>query len=214
MDSHHIPKGGIVQKRITLVLILTAVGWVAPARAGIVLALSDMSSDETSPADLSATLAFAVSGSSLDLIVTNATSLTDGFDITEIYFNTTTEISGLILTDGGLGWTLLADQRADGFGLFSYALLNDSGNDLLEILPGETQVFTLGIAGSGFYVDSDFTTKFSTIPPGSNPALAAAKFVSGPGDDSAFGAIVPEPATGLLMLSAIAMLGARRRRHS
>ena len=205
---------GGVEMRNAIIFVLSVAAWAAPAHAGIVLTLSDLSSDETSPDDLSATLAFTVSGSSLDLIVTNATSLTDGFDITEIYFNTTLQITGLTLGSGGSGWTLLTDQRADGFGTFDYALLNDSGNDLFEIAPGESLSFTFGIVGDGFYTDADFTTQLSSIPPGSHPAIAAAKFVSGPGDDSAFGAVIPEPATGLLMLSAIAMLTGRRRRHA
>ncbi len=200
--------------RTTLMFVLAVAAWTAPARAGVVLTLSDLSSDETSPDDLSATLTFSVSGTSLDLIATNATSLTDGFDITEIYFNTTSQITGLTLGAGGSGWTLLADQSADGFGTFDYVLLNDTGNDLFEIAPGESRAFTLGIAGSGFYTDADFTTQLSSVPPGSHEAIAAAKFVSGPGDDSAFGAVIPEPATGLLMLTAIALLSGRRRRQA
>ncbi len=200
--------------RTTLMLVLAVAAWTAPARAGVVLTLSDLSSDETSPDDLSATLTFSVSGTSLDLIAMNATSLTDGFDITEIYFNTTSQITGLTLGAGGSGWILLADQSADGFGTFDYALLNDTGNDLFEIAPGQSLSFTLGIVGDGFYTDADFTTQLSSVPPGSHEAIAAAKFVSGPGDDSAFGAVIPEPATGLLMLTAIALLSGRRRRQA
>jgi hypothetical protein len=79
----------------------------------------------------------------------------------------------------------------------------------MTIEPGGTEVFSFTILGSA--VESDFTTKFSALPPGNHAAIVAGKFVSGPGDDSAFGATIPEPASfGLLLAGA---LGAMKRRR-
>jgi hypothetical protein len=194
-------------------LVVALAGFASPARAGTTLTLSDMSSDETSAADLSATLTFNVSAETLTLLVTNETDAATGFDISEVYFNAALDVTGLSLIPEVPGWTLLENQRADGFGTFDFGLLSDLGNDPAEIGPTESLEFNFEITGMSPFDDVYFTTKFSSIPPGEHPALAAAKFVSGPGDDSAFGAVIPEPATLLLMLlgSGLIARGAPRR---
>ena len=49
---------------------------------------------------------------------------------------------------------------------------------------------------------------------GGPSALAAAKFITGEGDDSAFGSYVPEPATGSMLVGGLlVLLGLGRRRQ-
>lgn len=177
------------------------------AHAGIVLTLSDLSSDETQPELLSATFDFIVDGDALQITVRNDTDAADGFDIDAVYFNVRPGIDGLELTTLTDGWQIMTDQRADGFGTFDFSLQTAGGNDPAEIAPQQAVTFMLQIQGDRPFDETDFTTQFSNIPPGSHPAIAAAKFVNGPGDDSAFGAVVPEPTTiALLAFGAIALL--------
>jgi hypothetical protein len=73
--------------------------------------------------------------------------------------------------------------------------------------PAQFVTFTFSISGTGPFAPGDF------IAPSSLGYTAAAKFVNGPGDDSAYGA-VPEPSTGLLLatgLIGLAVNGRRRR---
>ena len=183
------------------------------ASASTVLTLSDLSSDETSADLLDARLLFDVGGSELTFTATNDTPLGAGYDINAIFFNGSANVEGLSLIAPVAGWTLVFDERADGFGTFDFALINDRGNDTGEILPGESLTFSLAIAGSGPFEDADFTTNLSSIPPGNNPSISAAKFVSGPGGDSAFGAVVPEPGTAVLVLCGLGAVSQLRRRH-
>lgn len=178
--------------------------------AGSSLRLSDYSSDNTSVEDLNATLEFSVTGSTLTLAVTNNTPNGTGFDISDIYFNALPHITGMFLNAPTEGWVLVLDERADGFGTFDFGLLSDQGHhDPAEIRPQGTLELELGILGTGPFEDSDFTTQFSTIPPGNRPALAAVKFVNGPHDDSAYGAVIPEPTTVSLLLVGLALLARR-----
>lgn len=171
-----------------------------------VIELSLFSSDETPASSLSAEMTFTVVSSTLTLKVEN----TSEFSITQLYFNATSDVAGLTLTPEP-GWTLATSAAANGFGLFDFALLDGVGPDPAGIMPGEELFFTLAIGGAGPFVDTAFTTEFSTIPPGDSPMIGAAKFIIEPiTDDSAFGA-VPEPTT----LAGLALLGAfglRRRR--
>jgi uncharacterized protein (TIGR03382 family) len=71
-------------------------------------------------------------------------------------------------------------------------------------------VFVFSITGSGAAV-ADFTTALSTGNAGPNPAIAAAKFIDGPGGDKAYGAFVPGPGAAALALLALAGRSRRRR---
>lgn len=196
---------------LVIAIGIAAIGFADPLHAGTVLTLSDFSSDETSADVLDATLAFSVSGSVLTLSVSNETTSPNPFDLSAIYFNATPEVAGLALTGAPAGWELLVVQSADGFGTYDFALQSDLNADSAKIVSGDTQDFIFDISGSGPFLETFFTTEFSTIPPGETPGLAAAKFVSGPNDDSAFGVVVPEPATLVLMLGGMLTVGLRKR---
>ncbi len=201
-------------RSLASVLAVLAFG-IEAARAGSTLRLSDFSSDQTSAGDLDATLEFSVTGSTLTLTVTNDTPIGTGFDIADIFFNALPHVTGLSLNPAVEGWTIVLDERADGFGTFEFALMSDQGHhDPGEIGPQQTLDFEFDISGSGPFADADFTTQLSSIPPGNRPSLAAMKFVNGPGDDSAFGAVIPEPSTVALLLAGVGLLSRRSRRRT
>ena len=157
------------------------------AALGVVITLSEYSSNGTDPALLSATLDFSVAGSTLTLEITNDTVAPNGYNINELYFNADGDVTGLSVDHFPPGCV---------------------DNHPKTIAPGETEIFSFIILGSG--VGSDFTTEFSTLPPGDIPAIVAGKFVSGPDGDSAYGA-TPEPAAiGLLLLGALVAINRRR----
>ena len=101
------------------------------------------------------------------------------------------------------------------FGIFDFLIKHDppyrAGHQSHLIQPGLARVFTFTILGTGPFFDTDFVAlsqQFDT----NILSFAAAKFVQGPGDISAFGANVPEPGTlALLAGSLIALVIARRR---
>ena len=183
-----------------------------PAGAGTVLTLSDLSSDETNAEELDAMLLFSVFGDELTLAVTNDTPVVGGFDIDAVYFNATSDITGLQLIPPVPGWTLFPDESADGFGTFDFAVISDLGNDAGEIASGDSLIFTFEVTASGPFAETDFTTEFSEVPPGDNPALAAAKFVNGTSDDSAFGAVIPEPGSALFAMIGVGAVAWIKRR--
>ena len=188
------------------------------------LELSDLSSDSTPAAPLRADIDFSVSGTTLTITVTNRTDETGmgEFRVNEIYFNAASNvnIAGTMLTSP-LDWNL--EKRQDpppgppccegggAFGRFDFALIGGQGTDTNQILAGDFEVFTLALAGTGPFDMTDFV-EFSSVPPGDTPTLVQAKFVGGPGDDSAFGATIPEPSTALLLALGLAALAMRRRR--
>jgi len=186
--------------------------WASVSNGGAILRLSEFSSDQTPAEQLDATLEFTVTGSTLTLSVTNDTAGGNSFDISEIYFNSLPHIEGLSLDSGPEEWVISLNEPADGFGRYDYGLLSALGNDPFEIAPGQTVDFQFEIFGTAPFVDTDFTSQFSTIPPGHRPALAAAHFKNGPGDDSAFGSVViPEPATLMLLLAGASVFIRRSR---
>lgn len=174
---------------------------------GAMIMLSTASSDETPAVLLNMTLDFAVSGNTLTITATNDTMNPSQFKINEIYFNGPAGVT--LAMDNKPGWNLATNTVGNGFGTFGFALLDGQGNNPHQLFPGEVEVFTFTIL-SGAPTDSDFVTYFSTIPPGEFPAIAAAKFVGGPGDDSAYGAYIPAPGAAGLLLAPLAM---RRRRR-
>jgi hypothetical protein len=177
--------------------------------------LSTHSSDESPASVLDATLDFTVVDSTLTLEVTNDTTAPDTFDISEVYFNAqeTAGVTALALISPSEGWYLRIDRDAGMFGVFDFAVIDGVGETPAQIPPGASQTFTFDISGSGPFYASDFTTEFSTIPPGDLPALAAAKFVDGPDMDSAYGAYVPEPGSLSLLALGAALFTFRRRAH-
>lgn len=201
-------------RKLTLFFAGLTILWIGAStvRAGMVT-LSAYSSDSTLPEDLSATVDFSVVDTTLTILVTNLTdgpgdTLDTGFDIMALYFNATENITGLALTGPAAGWTLYSaskETKVGRFGQFDYALISGVGNDPSQIDGESWREFTLTVDGSGAAA-LDFHSDLSTIPTGNTPVVLAAKFVNGPGDDSAFGA-VPEPATiAILALGALVFI--------
>ncbi len=187
-----------------------AVMLAAPATASIIT-LSTNSSDVTLASVLDATLDFEVTGSTLTLSVTNTTVVPDTFNINELYFNGSDNVLGLTPLSIPLGWYLLTSQMGDGFGVFDFALIYGGPEDGPYVIdPGETKVFSFTISGTAG--EGDFVNEFSDPIPGGISAIAAAKFVVGPNDDSAYGATIPEPGT-VALLGLAGLLGLRRRRR-
>ena len=200
-------------------LIALPLAWASPA-AALTIVLSQFSSDETPAEVLDATLEISVAGDQLTLTVTNDTTAPDEYDITEIFFNAASNVTGLTLdsaTHSAEGdvtdlWNLATNVGQGPFGTFDFHLSTDNagGNATEDIEPGQNVVFVFTIAGTGPFTDADFA-ELSTLPPGDQPVVAAAKFVHGPDDDSAFGGSVPEPASLSLLAAALVGIAARRR---
>jgi hypothetical protein len=173
----------------------------------------------TMPQWLDAMLDFAVAGSALTLTVTNTTNMNPAdyqFDLNSVYFNFGGGVTGLTLNGSYPDWNLTVDPdnvRVNGFGDFDVGLIDGVGNNASMINPGEASIFVLDITGTAPFTDADFTTHLSQQVDGHVISLAAAKFVNGgpTGDDSAFGAVIPEPIT-ILLLGGGLLRGRMRRR--
>jgi hypothetical protein len=203
------------------------VGFALPAAANTIL-LSDLSSDDTPAAQLNASVSFDVVGTTLIIDVTNLTLDPAAFNISAIYFNSSDNVTDLTFTDGpgscpggGCRWDVFASSnstRAAGFGAFDWAIISNHANKG-AIGPSDTATFEFDISGTGPFQMSDFGTEFSTLPPGQFASLVAVKFVQCSGsacianDDSAFGATVPEPGTGALVLMGLMGLAIKGRRQ-
>ncbi len=192
----------------SLIAMLGALA-IANTASATLINLSDASSDETDAGLLSATMDFEVIGNVLTLTVTNNTADPTAYKINELYFNVP---DGVTLTFDGLpGWSDATNVMVGLFGTFDFALLDGQGGSPNQILAGETVEFTFTITLGSPDKDA-FVTLFSD-PVGDNDGwIVAAKFVGGPGDDSAFGASIPTPGV-LALLGAAGLVGSRRRRR-
>ncbi|MHC4826020.1 MAG: hypothetical protein ACYTEY_05620 [Planctomycetota bacterium] len=193
-----------------------AVLGIAPVASASVfeLQLSDFSSDQTPAGDLSATWEFSVVGDELAITVTNDTVDPSEFNMNQLFWNGP---DGVSLTASSLpaDWSFSAYPdaiMADGFGKFDFMLRNGQGEgDPSLINPGETLVFMFTIFGGADAKDFATSFSFQENPDGIS-GIIAAKFVNGPGDDSAFGTTVPAP--GVLALIGVAgVIAARPRRR-
>ena len=187
---------------------------LSQAQAALVYTFSDLSSDATPASVLDATLTFsvtaggAISGNDLLMLtLDNQTTAPDAYYINEVYFNFTGNHGGFSLESGGTTTLNHGPTPADGFGNFDIKL------DGFLLASGDTSIWTIDLGLTGV-TDSDFYD-WSSIPTGDTQTLAALKFVQGPGDDSAFGAVVPVPAAVWLFGSGLlGLIGVARRKKA
>ena len=219
--------------RLRAVLLTALVLALGPTATASTIILSDVSSDLTPASQLDATIDFVVGdfdggnpGDEVEITLTNPAAVDGGdalFNINEIYWNAAANVVGLTLlsathsADGDVlaDWTPVeTGSAADGFGTFEFALTDGTGEINPALVgPGENIVFILDIDGVGVSM-TDF------IEQNAMGYIGAAKFTNGPLDpespgneDSAFGAALPEPGTGLLFAIGCAVLGTASRRR-
>jgi hypothetical protein len=194
-----------------------ATGGMASASI-IELQLSTHSSEQDEPGGtlpdvLDATFGFLVVGNMLTLTVTNDTTAPNEYQINEVFFNASDNVTGMTFTSNNVGWTFGTNTMANGFGDFDFSLIDGNGGGPNVILPGASVVFTFTF--TGIANEKDFTTAFSTpTNPDGDIAIIGAKFVFGPDLDSAYGFLVPSPGVLALLCVAGMIAGRRRRRES
>lgn len=202
---------------------------LASAGSATTITLSDASSDATDASTLDATLAFSViGGDTLQLVLTNDTTAPDAFNINQVFWNASDDVTGLTLTSAShsvngdvfAAWSPVElNTMVNGFGVFEFGLTDGQGETHPSVAqPGISITFLMDITGTcadSFSCDMD-----DFFAANSMGYVGAAKFVSGPDDpespgneDSAFGAaVVPEPGTGALLGFGLLLLARRRTR--
>ena len=205
-----------------LVLLLLGATLLSRPAAALQIDLSDLSNSEIPASVLGATLEFDVSGTTLTLTVTNGTTAPDAYAISAIYFNASSDVTGLSLESVGgnacppcNNWQLKTPtgpnggaNNVGGFGVFDFAVIGGSGNAGPKIASGTSLAFVFTISGTGPFDMDDFDA--TSLPDGDNPPVrAAAKFVNGPEDASSFGGNVPGPPLLGAWLLALLAVGAR-----
>jgi hypothetical protein len=207
------------------VVAVALTAFAVPEARATTLTLSQFSSEtDPGPGVLTATLSFVVTGSELTLTLSNGTTAPDTYSINGVWWNATPNVTALSLisaTHSKSGDVMAAWNPVEtashvaGFGTFDFGLTVPSNMKKSNILEaGENIVFVLSIAGTGPFTAADF------VELNANGNTGAAKFVSGPGDLSAFGATndtggipAPEPGTAALLgagLLGMALAGRRR----
>ena len=209
-----------------LTIVCITIAFLTASAQGVIIPLSTHSSEPEHkvPADwLDATMELTVAQEGDDWVLTlQVTNLTMdnppddcAFNMSELYFNTTADITGIELVDvqgGDIGYwgvALYMDSiPCDGFGYFDIALA--TGEDLIE--SQDTVTFKMHILGeSAPYIDTDFFALSADGGAGHLNMYGAAKFKQGPHDLSAYGGYVPEPASIFLLgLGALALFRKRR----
>ena len=213
--------------RITVLAFALSLTLASPNQAAT-LNLSDVSSDATPAGDLLGTITFDVLvGDVLSLTLENQTVAPDAFNINGVWWNGDGGVTSLSVTsathsangDVLAAWSPIElGTSADGFGAFDFALTDGVGAGNPNIIqPGQSIVFLMAITGS---CTTTSCTTSNFILENAEGYLAASKFVNGPDDpespgfeDSAFGAIIPEPSTVLLLATGLSLLAAGRKRR-
>jgi hypothetical protein len=179
-----------IRSHFTVGLSLGVVIWGLALHAGsqadVITHFSEFSSDATDDADLTASAQFSTSGSNLGITINNMSS----FSIAQLFFNSDSAVSALSfdpLSSPNPAWSIAgagASQGlgADGFGRYNWLIDFGSGGSRLG-----AGITNLSLGMTGVTSEATIATKFSVIPPGDVPAVAATKFEAGPGGDSAFG---------------------------
>jgi PEP-CTERM motif len=188
------------------------------------ITLSDVSDNETSiaAADMSATIDFSVTGSTLTVSVDN---LAASLRMTDIYFNASSDVASITLTSGPTNtntgealWAGSSSASTASFGTFDYVLSGISAGTGKNkqtgmVLAGGSAVFTFALTGSNLDAN-DFGVEATVM--GAN---GAATFRTGTsGGTAAMGAqmvVTPEPATAAMLVMGLGILArVGRSRHS